>query len=159
MDQVLEHMVDPIQTLKDVSKILKSSGVLIINIPNSESYGAKLFGNKWIHWHIPYHLQHFSKQSIQLAAKHAEFNISQIKTFTSSEWLHFQWMSLFAYPNYGNKSIFWEKKVRQMNKFSLKFWCFVFLKLLHKTKINHILTRIFDASSMGDNLVVILRKK
>jgi 2-polyprenyl-3-methyl-5-hydroxy-6-metoxy-1,4-benzoquinol methylase len=159
LDQVLEHMVDPVHTLKDISKILKPTGVLVINIPNSKSWGARLFKSKWIHWHIPYHLQHFSKQSIQLAAKQAEFNIFKIKTFTSSEWLYYQWMSLVAYPKYGNKSVFWENKVRQMSKFSLKFWCFVFLKLLHKTKVNHILTRIFDSLGMGDNLVVILTKK
>ena len=159
MDQVLEHTVDPIQTLKDISKILKPSGVIVLNIPNSESWGAKIFRSKWIHWHIPYHLQHFSKKSIQLAANNSDFNIVSIKTITSSEWLYYQWMSLIAYPRYGSKSIFWENKVRQMSKFSLKFWCFVFLNLLHKTKINHIFTRVFDLLGMGDNLTVILTKK
>lgn len=159
MDQVLEHMTDPVQTLKDISKILKPTGVVVVNVPNSESWGAKIFRSKWIHWHTPYHLQHFSKKSIQLAAKNSDFNMVSIKTFTSSEWLYYQWMSLVTYPKYGSKSIFWENKVRQMSKFSLKFWCFVFLKLLHKTKINHIVTRVFDLLGMGDNLTVILTKK
>ena len=159
MDQVLEHMLNPVKTLNDISKILKPFGVVIINIPNSESWGTKFFRTKWIHWHTPYHLQHFSKNSISLAAKIAGYDLCQIKTFTCSNWIYYQWMSLIAYPNYGKKSIFWENNIRNMSKFSLKFWCFAFIKIIHQTKINHLITRVFDFFGLGDNLQVILKKK
>jgi hypothetical protein len=41
------------------------------------------------------------------------------------------------------------------------FWQKVAVKitsLVHSTKINHIITRIFDALKIGDNLIFVLKK-
>ena len=159
MDQVLEHTVDPITILKGVSKILNPNGTMIITIPNSNGWGAKLFSRKWINWHIPYHLQHFSKQSIKLAANKANFKITTIKTITTSDWLHYQWMSVITYPKLGEKSTFWDGTTKKINKFSLKYLSTIFFRILHKFKVNHIITRLFDAIGLGDNYIIIMKKK
>jgi len=159
MDQVLEHTVNPIEILSGISKIIKSNGTVIITIPNPNGWGAKLFGRRWINWHIPYHLQHFSKKSVQLSAEKSGFDIQTIKTVTTSEWLHYQWMSLIAYPDLGEKSVFWDGRVRSLSKFSIKYVGFAFFTLLHKIKVNHIVTRLFDSIGLGDSYIIILKKK
>ena len=159
MDQVLEHTVNPIEVLSDISKITKTNGTVIITIPNPNGWGVKLFGRRWINWHIPYHLQHFSKRSIYLSAEKSGFSIQMIKTQTASEWLHYQWMSLITYPNIGEKSVFWDGKARDVNKFSIKYILFAFFTLIHRLKINHIITRLFDAVGLGDSYTIILKKR
>lgn len=159
MDQVLEHTVNPIEILSGISKIIKSNGTVVITIPNPNGWGAKLFGRRWINWHIPYHLQHFSKESVQLSAEKSGFDIQTIKTVTTSEWLHYQWMSLIAYPNLGEKSVFWDGGARSVSKLTIKYIGFAFFTILHKIKVNHIITRLFDSIGLGDGYIVILKKK
>ncbi|ORU93993.1 MAG: hypothetical protein A6F70_07260 [Cycloclasticus sp. symbiont of Bathymodiolus heckerae] len=67
MNQVLEHVTDPIQTLKGIERILKPGGQAILSMPNANGWGARLFGKYWINWHAPYHLQFFSQISMSLA--------------------------------------------------------------------------------------------
>lgn len=156
MDQVLEHIVDPIVMLRGVSKVLSKNGKLIISTPNSNGWGAWLFGKKWINWHVPYHLHHFSKKSLQLLADKTGFEILTLKTITSSEWLHYQWVHLVFYPKFGEKSLFWSSSLKKVSFFKkLIFKIFV---IIHKMRINHLITRFFDILGIGDNYIVILKK-
>lgn len=156
MDQVIEHITKPLDVLTGINSILKPNGTCILSTPNSNGWGAKIFGKKWINWHAPYHLQHFSKKSIKIIAKKACFEIESIKTITSSEWLYYQWIHVAIFPKAGEKSMFWDGKTQKSQikqKIILKL-----LAILHKTKFNHILTRFFDAIGIGDNYIIILKK-
>jgi 2-polyprenyl-3-methyl-5-hydroxy-6-metoxy-1,4-benzoquinol methylase len=157
MDQVIEHVTDPQEVLSGTFSILKPNGYAILSTPNSNGWGAWLFGKRWINWHTPYHLQHFSKKSLANIAQKTGFKIEKIKTVTSSEWLHYQWMHVMTFPKEGEKSIFWDSGITKSTtsqKIILKL-----ITLLHKTKINHILTRFFDAIGLGDNYIIILKKE
>lgn len=157
MDQVLEHVTEPRNVLCGVNKILKDEGCLVLSFPNAFGWGAKMFGSRWINWHAPYHLQFYSKYSMEILAKETGFSIVLQKTVTSSEWLNYQWHHLLSYPTAGDKSIFWASKA---STYSLPFKVgFKFISLIHKLKINHIITRLFDALTLGDNVVIILKKK
>jgi len=155
MDQVIEHIINPVATLQGISQVLKHGGTLIISTPNANGWGAKIFGRKWINWHIPYHTQFFSEESMSLAAEKAGLQLEEVKTITSSEWLLYQWIHLFTYPQHGVPSIFWgvknKKNVREKLLMEI-------LSLLHKSKINHLVTRLFDSCGVGDNFVFVLRK-
>ena len=155
MDQVIEHMVDPIETLIGVAKILKPGGIAVLSTPNANGWGVKTFKNRWINWHSPYHIQFFSKNSIRLAANKSGFKIIKILTLTSSEWLLYQWVHLFSFPQMGKRSEFWD--TRKEKSLRLKLLIKVF-SIFHKSKINHLITRIFDALNVGDNFVIILKK-
>lgn len=157
MDQVLEHTRNPIETMQGISKILKENGKVVISIPNSNGWGAKVFGKRWINWHAPYHLQHFSEKSIEIMAKKANLDVVSFKTITSSEWLYYQWLSLVSFPKLGEKSSFWS--VSKLKKsFGMKM-IYKLLAILHRTKINHVITRFFDALGYGDNYIIILKRK
>lgn len=156
LDQVVEHVTDPISTLRGVSRILKRGGNAILSTPNAGGWGAKIFGQRWINWHAPYHVQFFSRQSMRIAAEQAGLVMVDAKTLTNSEWLYYQWIHLFSYPNPGEPSTFWlqnqhavtvrESRIRKI------------LARMHRTKINHLLTRLFDSIGLGDNYLFVLQK-
>lgn len=157
MDQVLEHTRNPIETMQGISKILKENGKVVISLPNSNGWGAKVFGKRWINWHTPYHLQHFSEKSIEIIAKKANFDVVSFKTITSSEWLYYQWLSLVSFPKLGEKSSFWSVS-KPKKSFGIKM-IYNLLSIIHRMKINHVITRFFDALGYGDNYIIILKRK
>jgi SAM-dependent methyltransferase len=61
---VLEHMHDPMMTLKEICRILKRDGLLVVGVPNFESYENKVFGKYQSLMDVPRHLYHFSKKTI-----------------------------------------------------------------------------------------------
>lgn len=156
MDQVIEHVTNPLATMCGIARILKPGGIAILSTPNTNGWGAKLFGRRWINWHAPYHLQHFSINSMRTAAEQAGLILEQAKTVTSSEWLYYQWIHLLTFPEMGEPSAFWSpyRKRDVKEKLILRV-----LSIMHLTKINHIFTRIFDALGIGDNYLFFLRKK
>lgn len=156
MDQVFEHVQNPIEVLKDVARVLKPGGLAILSVPNAAGWGAKLFGRLWINWHAPYHLQFFSVHSMQLAAETTGFSLDKTITVTASDWLHYQWIHLLTYPNEGNPSEFWTQKGRfsLTQKIAIKI-----LTMLHSSKVDHLITRIFDSLGMGDNRLFFLHRR
>jgi 2-polyprenyl-3-methyl-5-hydroxy-6-metoxy-1,4-benzoquinol methylase len=63
MEQVLEHLPDPLKTLKQLKNSLNEKGLLFISIPNINSMQAKLFKEKWFHLDAPRHINHFYGKS------------------------------------------------------------------------------------------------
>jgi 2-polyprenyl-3-methyl-5-hydroxy-6-metoxy-1,4-benzoquinol methylase len=155
MSQVIEHVTDPVQTLRGIARVLKPGGVAILSTPNAGGWGARVFGRRWINWHAPYHLQFFTLQSMRLAAEQAGLVVEKAITITSSAWLHYQWIHLLSYPSEGQPSVFWAPggKWSFMQRVVLKV-----LSAVHLCKINHALTRLFDAFGWGDNRLYFLRK-
>lgn len=155
MDQVIEHVVNPAETLRGIATVLKPGGIAIFSTPNANGWGAKIFGRQWINWHAPYHLQNFSKKSMHIAAVQAGLRMERICTITSSEWLHYQWYHILTIPKMGEASSFWLPTGKFTRKERLLF---KMLSYLHRLKINHLITRLFDALGVGDNYLFFLRK-
>jgi SAM-dependent methyltransferase len=155
LDQVIEHMTNPLETLRGVAKVLKPQGTAILSTPNVGGWGATVFGRRWINWHTPYHLQFFSQTSMRLAAQQAGLIVERSTTITPSPWLHYQWIHLLTYPSEGTPSIFWAPHGTwsSMKRFARKT-----LAIAHRRKIDHMITRVFDALGVGDNRLFFLRK-
>ena len=60
MWHVLEHVANPRQTLRSLRRLLAPEGVLMLEVPCSDSLAAKLFGRHWVGYDLPRHLSHFS---------------------------------------------------------------------------------------------------
>jgi 2-polyprenyl-3-methyl-5-hydroxy-6-metoxy-1,4-benzoquinol methylase len=155
LDQVIEHVIDPVEILQGIAQVLKPGGMAILSTPNANGWGAKLFGRIWINWHAPYHLHHFSVESMRIAAYKAGMQIESFRTLTSSEWLLYQWIHALTFPVMGEPSPFWSPKGAKNTKTKLVL---KLLSLLHYTKINHVITRLFDTLGSGDNYLFFLRK-
>lgn len=156
MDQVIEHVTDPLATLRGVARILKPGGTAILSTPNASGWGAKFFGHHWINWHPPYHVQFFSRRSMRLAAEQAGLMVAEVKTITNSEWLYYQWIHLATYPKPGEPSRFWSPN--QDGRTLLEWRILRALELIHSYKINHLVTRFFDSLGLGDNHIFVLKK-
>jgi 2-polyprenyl-3-methyl-5-hydroxy-6-metoxy-1,4-benzoquinol methylase len=57
---VLEHIDNPVLSLKTAMQFLKPGGILVFEVPNIESVSFKLFKKKWYPLDIPVHINHFS---------------------------------------------------------------------------------------------------
>jgi 2-polyprenyl-3-methyl-5-hydroxy-6-metoxy-1,4-benzoquinol methylase len=155
MDQVLEHMADPVGVLRGVARILRPRGTAIVSMPNANGLGAAVFGGRWVHWHAPYHLHFFSVDSLRSAAEKAGLCVEGVRSITNSEWLKYQWIHLATRPKEGTPSPFWAVTADPV---PWRKKAVGLLNLLHRTRVNHVLTRILDAVSLGDNHVFWLRK-
>lgn len=60
----LEHLCDPLATLRSIRSRLHPSGVLLISVPDIDGIQARLFGRRWFHLDVPRHLYHYSRTSL-----------------------------------------------------------------------------------------------
>lgn len=78
MWHVLEHVPDVVHQIKELKRLLKPEGTIIIAVPNYKSFDAVYYKDFWAAYDVPRHLWHFSKESIsKLADKE---NLKLIKT-------------------------------------------------------------------------------
>lgn len=155
LDQVIEHMRDPVHTMVGIRKVLKPEGVVIVSTPNVSGWGARVFGRHWINWHVPYHLNFFSMRSMQIAAERAGLSSLPLGTITHSEWLTYQWIHIATRRASGIASPFWSgtRTYNQVERLILKV-----ASTLQRVRINHLITRVFDSIGKGDSQLFELRK-
>jgi SAM-dependent methyltransferase len=68
---VLEHVPDPLAMLRRMLEWLAPDGLLVIEVPNVGSLGARLFGADWYALDLPRHLSHFTPESLAGAVQRA----------------------------------------------------------------------------------------
>jgi len=89
MNHVIEHVPDPIGTLKECCRVLKPGGKLVVVTPNIDSLGRHVFDVAWLHWDPPRHLHIFSPHSLRAAAERAGLLVQEMRTTArSARWMH-----------------------------------------------------------------------
>ena len=87
LSNVLEHSLDPAKMLRNVYRVLKPGGQVWISCPNSRSWLRFCFGRRWINWHVPFHIIHFSGSSLVQMLTRAGFTNVKTKQTTPSLWV------------------------------------------------------------------------
>jgi 2-polyprenyl-3-methyl-5-hydroxy-6-metoxy-1,4-benzoquinol methylase len=87
LSNVLEHAVEPRQMLLEVRRILSSKGQIWISCPNNRSWLRGVFGKYWINWHVPFHISHFSSQTITNLLEQTGFTAIHISLVTPAAWV------------------------------------------------------------------------
>ncbi len=80
MTHVLEHIHNPVETMKEVKRILHPDGELIIRTPNMGSLGYKRFGKNWGPLETPRHLILYSYKSLSALSDLAGLQIRKLIT-------------------------------------------------------------------------------
>lgn len=78
MWHVLEHVPDLDKQIKELKRLLKPAGTLIIAVPNFKSFDAKHYGKFWAAYDVPIHFWHFSKKAIKLLFEKQEMKLEKM---------------------------------------------------------------------------------
>jgi ubiquinone/menaquinone biosynthesis C-methylase UbiE len=96
MDSVLEHVMNPMETLHELNRILKPGGVLLLIVPNEDSlensfirliYSLTFQSHKYGKIKplvSPYHVQGYNATSLKMALSKSAFSKTLIKGFGGS---------------------------------------------------------------------------
>ncbi len=143
MNEVLEHLYNPCESLAKAKEILKPGGYLVIETPCLGSWDYRLFKNSsWGGYHLPRHLNLFSRKSIRRVLEKAGFEMVKVSSlFSPPFWI----LSLhhLAYDRGWNKTV-----VKSLNFYN-PLWLAIF------TFVDLIQMRFGPTSTMR----VIARKK
>ena len=86
---VIEHVDGPREVLDSIARVLRPGGVIAVNTVNASSVGARLAGREWRHLAPPFHLQYFTRASLQRLIVQAGFEIARVSMngvmFTSAK--------------------------------------------------------------------------
>ena len=86
MNHVIEHLADPLAVLRNVRRILKPGGRLIVVTPNAGSWGLRLFGRNWQALDPPRHIHILSLHALETAVRAAGFEKMQAVLTASRAW-------------------------------------------------------------------------
>lgn len=75
---VLEHIHQLDETLEKIASLLANDGVVIIALPNSNSYDAGYYGIHWAAYDLPRHIYHFTRDSVHTLAEKYHFTCLNI---------------------------------------------------------------------------------
>lgn len=91
MWHVLEHLHTPVDTLKNLVKHLAPDGVLIVSVPNFQSWQSAVFKDGWFHLDPPRHLIQFEPETLRDCLGRADLLVEGERRFLpeygSSGWL------------------------------------------------------------------------
>ena len=78
MWHVLEHVPDLDKQIKELKRLLKPTGTLIIAVPNFKSFDAQHYGKFWAAYDVPIHFWHFSKTAIKMLFEKEEMKLEKV---------------------------------------------------------------------------------
>ncbi|MGL4648341.1 MAG: class I SAM-dependent methyltransferase, partial [Caldilineaceae bacterium] len=81
---VLEHLHQPTAALREVRRLLRPGGTLVLRVPNLDSWDARLFGEAWAGLDAPRHLYVYGPKTLSATLEAAGFDIEQWDTSIGS---------------------------------------------------------------------------
>jgi len=73
-----EHMPDPLETLRELRRLVSPQGCVLIRLPLADSYARRRYGVHWFAWDAPRHLFLHTVKSMHVLAEKAGFSISSV---------------------------------------------------------------------------------
>ncbi len=79
---VLEHLCNPREVLKEINRILKPGGQVIVAVPNFSSLQSRWSGAAWFHLDLPRHLFHFPVSGLRRIIGRTGFDVVREQHFS-----------------------------------------------------------------------------
>ncbi len=86
MGYVIEHLPDPAVELRAIHRLMKPGGRMLVSTHNTDSYYRGVFRDRWVGWHVPYHLHHFNRRSLTRLAEDSGFRVARCWSRTPTQW-------------------------------------------------------------------------
>lgn len=87
LSHVIEHVHEPLKSLKKCFDLLKPGGFLWLETPNVDSFGGREFGPNWRGWETPRHLVLFNRSSLRHSLSQAGFSrITNVRSPNHATW-------------------------------------------------------------------------
>ena len=99
MFDLLEHVKDPVATLRRCEAILKPQGIIVAVLPDVSSISAKLMGRNWTHYKKE-HLYYFSKRTISELLKQESYEVVRITPASKVMNLEYLYHQFTQYPHH-----------------------------------------------------------
>lgn len=77
MWHVLEHLYQPLESLKTVQMLSKDDGVILVATPNISSFDAGFYKTNWVALDAPRHLSHFNSESMTAFCQLAKLKVTK----------------------------------------------------------------------------------
>ncbi|MFA5032826.1 MAG: class I SAM-dependent methyltransferase [bacterium] len=77
--EVLEHLHNPVETLKEIKRIIKPGGRIYLSVPISNNLFFKIFKNRWHSLEIPRHIWIPSTKAIKILCYKTGMKINRLK--------------------------------------------------------------------------------
>jgi SAM-dependent methyltransferase len=87
----LEHLGEPAEALQRAYELLRPGGLLVIAIPNRESWQARLLGERWFGLDVPRHLVHLPASTLIGAARARSLRIERVSYWRGGQ-VMFGWL-------------------------------------------------------------------
>lgn len=84
---VLEHVHDPAKLLGAAFDALKPGGYLFVAVPNLSAWGFGAFGPAWFPLRLPWHLLHFTPDTLRRAVTDRGFTVERVVTKGHTRWM------------------------------------------------------------------------
>ncbi len=75
---VLEHVTDPLATLRKMREWLAPRGIIAVEVPNYESHDARCLGADWFGWQPRYHRWHCTPRALVRMLNEAKYSVERV---------------------------------------------------------------------------------
>jgi len=161
LNQVIEHIPEPDKALQIIQQRLATDGRVVLVFPNVNSLWCKLSGLRWINWHIPYHLHHFTLKTFTRMAERCGYRIVRSRTITPNLWSLLQVRACRQSVARGEANPMWRVEASSVSTApSAADTLRVRIRRLFRLPVMlviAIVNRLVDGFGYGDSLIVELR--
>ncbi len=93
MSHSLEHTLDPIKAIRNVSRLVAPEGALVIEVPNNQCQGLASRGVAWRWLDVPRHLNFFTQRSLCRIVERVGFCTQAIEWTGYCRMFHGDWIA------------------------------------------------------------------
>ncbi len=93
---VLEHTHNPAGVVREIHRILKKEGYLVVQVPNKDSLQTKIFSKRWAAFDVPRDLYYFKIKTLQTLLQEIGFRVFRVDHFMN--WWHPPTLVISLFP-------------------------------------------------------------